>query len=147
MNLLKIKEFEKIMQDTVQKFLQEPTCIQKQYLQAAVLSKFQQTVTCSDPFQILLALHWEKSTANMKQLQRGNTKLDTNINIGPFAHNLERAEAGEECDPTRLRLISWRNCVSEARNLWKLMSPDQKLPFFVQAYMASHFPASMDQAL
>ncbi|XP_019529413.2 uncharacterized protein LOC109401358 [Aedes albopictus] len=146
LKISEFQQFDKIVQDTIQQFTQQPASVHKQYVREVVLSKFKQTYTCSDPFQLLLALHWRHCSANLIH-RNGSTKLDTDIDIGPFAHNIERAEAGEEADPTRLRLISWNNCVTEARNLWKLMSPDQKLPFFVQAYMASHLPASVDQAL
>ncbi|XP_062551177.1 uncharacterized protein LOC134216253 [Armigeres subalbatus] len=145
-NLSEIKQKDKIMQSIGQQFIQEPVSIRKKYIKAAILPNSKRFAVCSDPFKIMLDLHWKQSTAGIRA-QDDNATLGTNIDIGPFAHNIDRAESGEECDPTRLRMITWTNCIHEARNLWKRMTPEQKLPFFMQAYMASHFPATMDQAL
>ncbi|XP_065094444.1 uncharacterized protein LOC135714969 [Ochlerotatus camptorhynchus] len=149
MNLRIIREYDRTIQTIAQQFIEQPTSVQKQYLRAAVLSQSKQTamVPCSDPFLVLLDLHWKQTKAINRRRFEISSRRGENIDIGPFAVNIERAESGEESDPTRLRLITLRNCTKEARIMWKRMSGAQKLPFFVQAYFATHLPASLDRAL
>ncbi|XP_055633060.1 uncharacterized protein LOC129773473 [Toxorhynchites rutilus septentrionalis] len=141
---LQIKNHEQLVQNIVNQFFEQDPIIQRKFIRASLLSQPKQTVVCSDPFLIFLNLHRKQSNID-RELSR--VRSGENIDIGTFSHNIERAEAGEEVDPTRLRLISWDRFVADAKATWKRMNPDQKMPFFVQAFLAIQFPEKLDQAL
>ncbi|XP_058814741.1 uncharacterized protein LOC131678545 [Topomyia yanbarensis] len=133
-----------LVQTIIQKFFAQPVSIQQQFLNASVLSQTNTTKPCSDPFLIFMDLHKRQSKLNHPRL---NSRRPNDTEIGPFAVNIKRAETGEEPDPTRFHFEDDQQLVADAKALWNGMSPDLKLPFFMQAFLASHFPESLDQAL
>ncbi|XP_058455001.1 uncharacterized protein LOC131432627 [Malaya genurostris] len=138
MSVKDIRNNTSLIQTSIQKFFDQPLATQQQFVKASILSQANRAKTHSDPFLIFLDLHKKQS----KSKRRSDS-----AEIGPFVVNLEQAESGEQADPTRFRLEDQQHFVSTAKQLWNRMSPDLKLPFFVQAFLVTHFPESLDHAL
>ncbi|XP_055600814.1 uncharacterized protein LOC129749765 [Uranotaenia lowii] len=143
MPLESLKSNKPLMIATINGFFEQPDSVRQKFIEVAVLSDATRNGPCSDPFQIFFDLHRKQS-----RIERFlNSSEGRDVDIGVFAMNLERAEAGEEADPTRLTLITRKRFVEECEQLWKNMTPEQKFPFFAQAFIGTHFPQELDQAL
>lgn len=138
------QQYDEVVREFAVAFFQQPLSVQTQYLKASVLPQPRTSPPCSDPFLLFLDLH-RKETKIDRHLRDSQT--GSNIDIGTLAINAERAETGEEPDETRFHLLTWKTFVADARTLWRRMRPNQKLPFYVQAYVGTHFPESMDAAI
>ncbi|KAL1400171.1 hypothetical protein pipiens_007658 [Culex pipiens pipiens] len=138
------RQYDEVVRGLTVAFFQQPPSVQAQYLKASVLPQPRTSPPCSDPFLLFLELH-RKQTQFDRHLRDSQT--GSNIDIGSAAINAERAETGVEPDETRLHLLTWKTFVADARTLWRRMRPDLKLPFYVQAYVGTHFPESMDAAI
>lgn len=136
------RQYDEVVRGLTVAFFQQPPSVQAQYLKASVLPPPRTSPPCSDPFLLFLELHRKQT-----QFDRHLRDSGSNIDIGTAAISAERAETGEGPDETRLLLLSWKTFVADARTLWRQMRPDLKLPFYVQAYVGTHFPESMDAAI
>ncbi|XP_053692066.1 uncharacterized protein LOC128740543 [Sabethes cyaneus] len=139
-------ENNEMIKNLIQQFFGQPHSLQQQYVKTAALTQSKGAQLCSDPFLIFLDLHKRQSRSR----RRTERRLEgSDSDIGLFACNAYRAESGEESDPTRFRAGGNQDDIvlSEARALWKRMSPELKLPFFVNAFLAVHAPEALDQAL
>lgn len=148
MSLLNLQNYKEVIQNLIEKFFALSRTSQDKYIKAAALTQSKEVRLCSDPFLIFLELHKKQS-----QLSRRTERqlAGDGSDIGVFSCNVHRAESGEEpSDPTRFRAGDGNqndSVLAEAKALWKRMSPDLKLPFFVEAFLAVHVPEALDQAL
>ncbi|XP_055548726.1 uncharacterized protein LOC129732170 [Wyeomyia smithii] len=139
-------QYNQIIEGIVQNFFNQPRSTQEQYIKTAALTHDKGTIICSDPFLIFLDLHRKQS----QPVRRSERLLErSGSDIGVFTCNVERAERGEELDPTRFRVEhnETDRILAEAKFLWRQMSPRKKLPFFVEAFFAINVPEFLDQAL